>query len=194
MAYLSIPLKVVKTGLARENNIKRSIDEAINMLLTTPRYNSIGDSKYGFVFNNMRFEIFDEHEGVIYNSGDTLYENGLRDLYSKKISGSSKNMNTFAAELKEAVKDYEKRLDDVAVTMTYIREERLVYITIKGVIAATKEGYLPWCPRSTSWQPSSACSTSSCGATRCTCFPSRRSRTPRSSGSTCVRRTSSTPS
>ena len=136
MAYLSIPLKVVKTGLARENNIKRSIDEAISMLLTTPRY------KYGFVFNNMRFEIFDEHEGVIYNSGDTLYENGLRDLYSKKISGSSKNMNTFAAELKEAVKDYEKRLDDVAVTMTYIREERLVYITIKGVIAATKEGYL----------------------------------------------------
>ena len=119
MAYLSIPLKVVKTGLARENNIK-----------------------YGFVFNNMRFEIFDEHEGVIYNSGDTLYENGLRDLYSKKISGSSKNMNTFAAELKEAVKDYEKRLDDVAVTMTYIREERLVYITVKGVIVATKEGYL----------------------------------------------------
>jgi hypothetical protein len=90
----------------------------------------------------MRFEIFDEHEGVIYNSGDTLYENGLRDLYSKKISGSSKNMNTFAAELKEAVKDYEKRLDDVAVTMTYIREERLVYTTVKGVIVATKEGYL----------------------------------------------------
>ena len=142
MAYLSIPLKVVKSGLAREDNIKRSIDEAINMLLTTPRYNSIGDSKYGFVFNNMRFEIFDEHEGVIYNSGDTLYENGLRDLYSKKISGSSKNMNTFAAELKEAVKVYEKRLDNVAVTMTYIREERLVYITIKGVIIPTKEAYM----------------------------------------------------
>ena len=142
MAYLSIPLKVVKNGLARENKIKRSIDEALNMLLTTPCYNSIGDSKYGFVFNNMRFEIFDEHEGVIYNSGDTLYENGLRDLYSKKISGSSKNMNTFAAELKEAVKVYETRLEEVAVTMTYIREERMVYITIKGVIIATKQDYL----------------------------------------------------
>lgn len=142
MAYLAIPLKVVKSGLAREDNVKRSIDEALSMLLSTPRYNNIGDAKYGFVFNNMRFEIFDEHEGVIYNSGDTLYENGLRDLYSKKISGSSKNMNTFAAELKEAVKDYEKRLDDVAVTMTYIREERLVYITIKGVIISTKEAYL----------------------------------------------------
>ena len=108
MAYLSIPLKVVKNGLARENKIKRSIDEALNMLLTTPCYNSIGDSKYGFVFNNMR----------------------------------SKNMNTFAAELKEAVKVYEKRLEEVAVTMTYIREERLVYITIKGVITSTKQDYL----------------------------------------------------
>ncbi len=142
MAYLSIPLKVVKTGLARENNIKRSIDEAISMLLTTPRYNSIGDSKYGFVFNNMRFEIFDEHEGVIYNSGDTLYENGLRDLYSKKISGSSKNMNTFAAELKEVIKHYEKRLSDLSVTMTYIREERLIYVTVKGIIIQTKDEYV----------------------------------------------------
>ena len=99
MAYLSIPLRVVKSGLAREDNIKQSIDQALEMLLNTPRFNSRGDAKYGFIFNNMRFEIFDEHEGVIYNSGDTLYEIGLRDLYSKKISGSSKNMNTLRGAL-----------------------------------------------------------------------------------------------
>ncbi|MBQ6379193.1 MAG: GPW/gp25 family protein [Prevotella sp.] len=133
---------VKKTGLAREKTIKKSIDESLNMLLTTPRYNSIGDPQYGFVFNNMRFEIFDEHEGVIYNSGDTIYESGMQDLYTKKISGSSKNMNTFAAELKEAVRLYEKRLGDIAVTMTYIREERLIYITIKGTILSTKEDYV----------------------------------------------------
>jgi predicted component of type VI protein secretion system len=142
MAYISIPLEVKKTGLAREEKIKKSIDESLNMLLSTPRYNSIGDPEYGFVFNNMRFEIFDEHEGVIYNSGDTLYESGMHDVYTKKISGSSKNMNTFAAELKEVVKTYEKRLGDVAVTMTYIREERLIYITIKGIILSTKEDYV----------------------------------------------------
>ena len=51
-------------------------------------------------------------------------------------------MNTFAAELKEAVKQYEKRLEDVSVTMTYIREERIIYITIKGVISSTKEDYV----------------------------------------------------
>ena len=142
MAFLSIPLEVKKKGFAREKNLKKSLDESLYMLLTTPRYNNMSDPEYGFVFNNMRFEIFDEHEGVIYNSGDTMYDRGIKDVYNKKISGSSKNMNTFAAELKEVVKNYEKRLSDVAVTMTYIREERLIYVTIKGVIIQTKEDYV----------------------------------------------------
>ena len=142
MAFLSIPLEVKKKGFAREKSLKKSLDESLYMLLTTPRYNNMSDPEYGFVFNNMRFEIFDEHEGVIYNSGDTIYDRGIKDVYNKKISGSSKNMNTFAAELKEVVKNYEKRLSDVAVTMTYIREERLIYVTIKGVIIQTKEDYV----------------------------------------------------
>ena len=126
MPFLSIPLQVKKKGFAREKSLKKSLDESLYMLLTTPRYNNMSDPEYGFIFNNMRFEIFDEHEGVIYNSGDTIYDRGIKDVYNKKISGSSKNMNTFAAELKEVVKNYEKRLSDVAVTMTYIREERLI--------------------------------------------------------------------
>ena len=65
-----------------------------------------------------------------------LLEAGLAKTYMLKDG------YRYAAELKEAVKEYEKRLDDVAVTMTYIREERLVYITIKGVIISTKEPYL----------------------------------------------------
>jgi predicted component of type VI protein secretion system len=142
MAFLSIPLEVKKKGFAREKSLKKSLDESLYMLLTTPRYNNMSDPEYGFVFNNMRFEIFDEHEGVIYNSGDTMYDRGIKDVYNKKISGSSKNMNTFAAELKEVVKNYEKRLNEVAVTMTYIREERLIYVTIKGIIIQTKEDYV----------------------------------------------------
>ena len=142
MPFLSIPLQVKKKGFAREKSLKKSLDESLYMLLTTPRYNNMSDPEYGFIFNNMRFEIFDEHEGVIYNSGDTIYDRGIKDVYTKKISGSSKNMNTFAAELKEVVKNYEKRLSDVAVTMTYIREERLIYVTIKGVIIQTKEDYV----------------------------------------------------
>lgn len=142
MPFLSIPLEVKKKGFAREKSLKKSLDESLYMLLTTPRYNSLSDPEYGFVFNNMRFEIFDEHEGVIYNSGDTIYDRGIKDIYNKKISGSSKNMNTFAAELKEVVKNYEKRLSDIAVTMTYIREERMIYVTVKGIIVQTKEEYV----------------------------------------------------
>ena len=114
MAFLSIPLEVKKKGFAREKNLKKSLDESLYMLLTTPRYNNMSDPEYGFVFNNMRFEIFDEHEGVIYNSGDTIYDRGIKDVYNKKISGSS----------------------------TYIREERMIYVTIKGVITQTKEDYV----------------------------------------------------
>jgi predicted component of type VI protein secretion system len=66
---------------------------------------------------------------------------GDSSLYELKISGSSKNLNTFASELKDAITKYEKRLTDVAVSMTYIREERRIYISVKGVIPSTMERY-----------------------------------------------------
>lgn len=62
-------------------------------------------------------------------------------LYEKKISGSSKNVNTFALELKTVIEQYEKRLSDVNVTMAYIREVRKIVITIKGVISHTGVNY-----------------------------------------------------
>ena len=63
------------------------------------------------------------------------------DIYNMKISGSSKSINTFAAELKTAIEKYEPRLENVTVAMTYIREERQIYITVKGTIVDTKEDY-----------------------------------------------------
>ena len=93
------------------------------------------------MFNNLRFEIFNEHEGVVYDSGIVEESHGIEGLYDKKISGSSNNLNTFAAELKSALAQYEQRLSNPSVTMTYIREERLIYVTIKGIIASTREPY-----------------------------------------------------
>ena len=86
--------------------------------------------------------MFNENEGVVYDSGDTDSMDGLQGIYDKKISGSSKSINTFASELKESVAKYERRLEDVTVSMTYIREERQIYITVKGVISSTKENYV----------------------------------------------------
>lgn len=140
MSSISIPFSIVKGGLARTADPKASIDGALTLLMTTPCGSCAADPQYGFIFNNLRFETVNENEGVVYSSRDAMAA-ARNDLYDKKISGSSNNLNTFAAELKKTIERYEKRLKDVAVSMTYIREERKIYITVKGVIAATGAAY-----------------------------------------------------
>jgi hypothetical protein len=140
MDNLLTPLDLTKRGLMRANNTKVAIDAFLNLLLGSTCGECPIDPQFGFVFNNMRFEIFNEREGVIYNSLPTD-KDAENDLYSKKISGNSKNFNTFATELKEAIIKYEPRLENVTATMSYIREERKVYVTVTGIIAETKEKY-----------------------------------------------------
>ena len=116
--------------------MKTSIDSYIELLMTTPEGGCVSDPEFGFIFNNLRFEIFDENEGVVLNSD---LEHSA--IYEKKISGSSRNINTFAVELKRLIEKYEKRLSDVLVTMSYIREHRKIYITVRGTIIETKAEY-----------------------------------------------------
>lgn len=142
MTGISLPLRVTSKGLAREEQEKKSIDDILSLILMTPRFNTPSDARFGFVFNNLRFEMFNENEGVVFDSGETDSMDGVLGLYDKKISGSSKSINTFAAELKEAIIQYEPRLDGVTVSMTYIREERQIYITVKGVLKSTKSDYV----------------------------------------------------
>lgn len=139
---ISIPLKIEKGRLTDEANLKAAIDSNINLLLTTACYSCPVDPEFGFIFNNLKFELFNESEGVVYNSSESeeIFE-GKSGMYDKKISGSSKNLNTFASELKTTINNYEKRLKDVSVSMTYIREERIIYINVKGSLADTGESY-----------------------------------------------------
>lgn len=142
MKNISIPLTVVKGGLARTEDPRKAIDSSLALLMTTPCFSCAADPGYGFIFNNLRFEIFNEKEGVVYNSSGLLRQmEGSEGLYDKKISGSSNNLNTFAAELKRTIENYEKRLQKVSVAMTYIREEKKIHITVKGVIAETETPY-----------------------------------------------------
>lgn len=133
---IQIPLTMNRGELMRMVDVKSSIDSHIELMLTTPEGACVSDLDYGFVFNNLRFEIFDENEGVIFNS-DMEYSS----LYEKKISGSSRNVNTFAVELKRQIEKYEKRISDVLVTMSYVREHRKIYITVRGVITETQADY-----------------------------------------------------
>ena len=141
MTSISIPLQLTPKGLRRDENQKSAIDDVIYLIITTERFSTPADPQFGFVFNNVRFEMFNENEGVVYDSGDTDTMNNIQNIYDKKISGSSKSINTFAAELKTAIEKYEPRLENVTVAMTYIREERQIYITVKGTIVDTKEDY-----------------------------------------------------
>ena len=131
-----IPLGVQKGRLWKTQDMKTSIDSYIELLMTTPEGGCVSDLEVGFIFNNLRFEIFDENEGVVLNSD---LEHSA--IYEKKISGSSRNINTFAVELKRLIEKYEKRLSDVLVTMSYIREHRKIYITVRGTIIETKAEY-----------------------------------------------------
>ena len=90
--------------MARAKNTKEAIDTFIELLLSTPCQSCVADRQFGFVFNNLKFEIFNENEGVIYNSAIGDEDPGL---YDKKVSGSSKSVNTFAIELKKAIETYE---------------------------------------------------------------------------------------
>ena len=142
MTSISLPLRVTPKGLAREEKEEKSIDDVISLILTTPRFSTPADSRFGFVFNNLRFEMFNENEGLVYDSGETESMDGIPGLYDKKISGSSKSINTFAAELKRVISQYEPRLKDIAVSMTYIREERQIYMKVKGIVVSTNTDYV----------------------------------------------------
>ena len=140
MDNLVSPLEIITGSISRTDNLKESIDSFLEILLTSACGDCCIDPEFGFIFNNMRFEIFNEREGTIYNS--TSIEGEEEDeVYAKKISGNSKNINTFATNLKETIMKYEPRLTDVSATMSYVRDERKIYITVTGVIIDTREKY-----------------------------------------------------
>ena len=142
MSYIALPLRMNKGGLARTEDTKKAIDSSLQLLLTTPCFSSAADPRYGFIFNNLRFEIFNENEGVVYNSSSNKETmEALSNLYNKKLSGSSANINTFASDLKQTIEAYERRIKDVSVSMTYIREDRKIYVTVKAAMVETGEKY-----------------------------------------------------
>ncbi len=138
---IAIPFFVKNNLIERDTDIKTSIDSHLELLLNTPCNECKCDPEYGFVFNNMRFEVFDENEGVILISKKEKKDERTLELYNKKISGSSRNINTFATELKEVINKYEKRLSDVNVVMSYVREHKKIYITVKGIIIKDQSNY-----------------------------------------------------
>ena len=126
MSFLTIPISIRKGAFERTEGLADSITSNLSLLVSTPRYLTATDPHFGFVFNNLKFENVNEKEGVVYN---------------RKLSGSSKNINTYAAELQKTILEYEPRLQDVKVNMTYVREEKQIYTTVDAVISETQQPY-----------------------------------------------------
>ena len=126
MTTIAIPLSIERGHIARTDATARAITDYLTLLVNSERYITAPDPSFGFVFNNLKFENVNEKEGVVDD---------------RKLSGSSKNINTYAAELQQAITKYESRLQDIKVSMTYVREEKKIYATVDGVIIATQEPY-----------------------------------------------------
>lgn len=134
---IKLPLNIEQGKLLTATTQKQAIDMHLNLLLNMPLGGCPADQEMGFIFNNLKFEIFDENEGVVLDS--TAQDKS--GVYDKKVSGSSRNINTFAVDLKQLIERYETRLSDVVVTMSYIREHRKIYIVVKGVIVTSGAEY-----------------------------------------------------
>ncbi len=140
---ITAPLRIAGGHLARTSDTARSVSDFLSLLISTSCGSMGADPDFGFVFNNLRFEIFDEREGVVYDSTPAVHDrNDPDDLYSKKVSGTSRNLNTFAQELKKAIGRYEHRLSDVSVSMVYTRETRSIAVTVEGRIAGMEKPYV----------------------------------------------------
>lgn len=133
MISLKLPLDILSGGLSRQEDEKASIDAMVTMLITASKSDCIADPELGFVFNSFAFENFNEREGRI------AYCDAADD---KKLSGTSRSVDTFAAELCNCIRKYEPRLKDIVTTMTYISKDKTIYIEIKGTVKSTMTPYL----------------------------------------------------
>lgn len=139
MMNILLPLQVSEGKLVRASQTKMAVNTFLELLLTTPCHSCVADPQFGFIFNNLKFEIFNEKEGVIYNSSHN--ENDASEIYDKKVSGTSQSINTFAIDLKKTIEQYEKRLSNVSVTMVYLKNMKKINITVDGLLAETNEAY-----------------------------------------------------
>jgi len=90
-----------------EKNIKESIDDFIRLLVNSPNGSFKPDSRFGFSLKNLRFE-------------NTNEEGKIR---GKKIGGESDNFDNYAKDLEKVIKQFEPRLQNPKVKITFDRKE-----------------------------------------------------------------------
>ena len=121
---------------------KESIDNFLKFLISSNKYDSIADEDLGFCLEDFRYEGFSSESGQFLerkqppkDKTENTMLSEIRDpLYNKRLIGNSKRSETFARELKMCIERYERRLRDVAVTMDFQKNGRLIHVIVTGVI------------------------------------------------------------
>ena len=113
-------IPIMMTGrFSKENDtktVKASIDDFIELIVFSANGSFKADYYFGFVFQNTKFQNSD--------LGDLMDE--------KKIQGSSANTNNYAYDLKLAIEEYESRMKNVRVMISYDALNKKVSIDVNG--------------------------------------------------------------
>ncbi len=125
-----------------DSNLKGSIDAFLKLLISSNKYDSIADDEFGFCLEDFRYEAFSSEKARFLATAPAMSdptENvDLREiknpLYAKRLIGNSKNVDTFARELKMSIERYEKRLKEVTVNMDFQKNARIIHIIVTGRI------------------------------------------------------------
>ncbi len=137
--YIQRPLIMKYPVVVKEKSgLKKSIDQFVDMIISSGRYSFKADEDFGFSFEDFRFEIYNSELGVFHNNVsqnpkdiiDTIEDS----LHSYKMTGSSLNSGTFANHLKEVVEKYEVRLKNVEVNTEFLSNGSLLVVAVSGNI------------------------------------------------------------
>lgn len=130
--FVKIPFQISDGTIEHENDIQKSIDSFIDLLVSTQFGHFKANHDFGFVFKNYRFENFDEKKGTIATQDDA------EPRVNYKISGTSKNPQNFANELKKSIEKFEPRLRIKEVSMDYNPKKQNIRLQISGQITYDK--------------------------------------------------------
>ena len=134
MSGFKIPLDFSKGNFYESNclvnkgnddkSIEKSIVDFITLLVNSPNSSFKPDSNFGFSLKNCRFENVDSNDKI----------------QDKTIRGKSENFN-YAKDLKDAITQFEPRLQNLKVEINFDKAHSKGSIFISGILKSTKKEY-----------------------------------------------------
>ena len=121
-----------------KDGFKKSIDQFLDMMISSGRNSFKADDDFGFSLEDFRFEIYNPSLGMfnqpVQSENKDLIGSIDDPLHSYKIVGSSINTGNFANHLKETITEYEPRLRNVEVNTEFIANGTVLVVAVKGII------------------------------------------------------------